>query len=225
MLRVFLPESNQLALFHRPQYTDKSLQIPQLLSGNYVTLGWVCVFVSCICVSSEREREGSPPWQGLEPHRPRPLCLAVNGAFFTKPTERQSWFTTNDHKWKEQPCLECAPSSSSLRSPLYGGLRVNVTQGIKVNKTPNISLDVFFFCILYVWSNVRPQWRDRRIFWPTDNTNTVVKQRGWFISSGPWNAPWRETKMVLLTGFPVNDISRRNLDDWMCVCAKATDEF
>lgn len=96
-------------------------------------------------VFASLRRESSPPWQGLEPLCPRPLCLVVNGAFFTKPTERQNWFTTNDHKWKEQPCLECAPSSTSLRSPLSGGLCLNVTQGIKVNKTLNISLDVDFF--------------------------------------------------------------------------------
>lgn len=58
------------------------------------------------------------------------------------PTKRQNWFTTSDHKWKEQPCLKYAPSSTSLSSPLSGGSWVNLTQGTavplqkkKVNKT------------------------------------------------------------------------------------------
>lgn len=201
---------------------DKPLQIPQRLSGYYMTLGWVCVFVSCIW---SLWREGSPPWQGPEPRLPPPLCPAVNGAFFSQPGERQKWFTTNDQKPKEQPCSKYAPSSTSLSRPLSRGPSANPTRPFLRKKRSTKLLTSPLFCILSIWSNARPQRRDREISWPSDNTNTVVKQRGWFISSGLWNAPRRETKMALLTDSPVNDILWHHLGHWMCVCAKATDEF
>lgn len=56
-----------------------------------------------------------------------------------------------------------------------------------------------FFGKVSFWSNVRPLWRDRKIYWPTDKTNTVIKQRGQFISFLLWNAPRREAKTALLT--------------------------
>lgn len=60
-------------------------------------------------------------------------------------------------------------------------------------------------------------WRERGLFWLTDNTDTVVKQGARFISPALWNAPRRKTKAVRLTGSPLNDISQHHLEAWMCV--------
>lgn len=62
-------------------------------------------------------RKCSSPWQGLEPHLPCLLCLAVNGPFFTH-AKRPIWFTLNDHKGTEQPCCKYVPPPSLWAAPL-----------------------------------------------------------------------------------------------------------
>ena len=181
-----------------------------------MTLGWVCVFVSCIW------RESSPPWKSLKTTSSTYTLPCRERSFLYPPRTETDQIYHQRSQMKRAACLKHSPSSTALSLSLWRDLCVNLTQVSvvpmqkipKVNKTP-------FFVYFSIRSNVRPH---REIFWPTDNTNTVVKQQGWFISSGLWNVPW-ETKMALLTDSTVNDILQHHLDVWMCVSANATDEF
>lgn len=145
-----------------------------------MTLGWVCVFVSCIW------RESSPPWQSLKTTSSTYILPRRERSFLYPPRQETDLIYHQRSQMKRAACLKYAPSSTALSSSLCGGLCVNLTQVtvVPLQKIPKVN-KTLFFVYFSIRSNVRPH---REIFWPTDNTNTVVKQQGWFISSGLWNA-------------------------------------
>lgn len=186
MLWVFLPAGPRLkprSAGRRSHYKFHSYcRKGATLSGNYATPGWARVFVSCIWKS------GSPPWQGLEPHLPPPLSPpAVNGAFFTDRSDLPPMITTE----KSSPVQSTRPLPPLLAASLSqmpvgeSDTRHDGSSAERSTKLLTSPWTSFSFCVYFLFGQTRPHWRDFEIFWPTDNTNRVVKQCGLFISSGP----------------------------------------
>lgn len=71
---------------------------------------------------------------------------------------------------------------------------------------------------------MRPRWRGRRIFWLTDSTNSCKAVRTVYFF---WalECSLKRDKDGCAHWLPVNGSLWGNLDDWMCVCVKATDDF
>lgn len=116
----------------------------------------------------------------------------------------------------EQPL--CPPRPAGESDTRHDGS--SAERSTKLLTSPWMS---FSFCVCFLFGQTRPHWRDFEIFWPTDNTNRVVKQRGWFISSGPEECTLKTDKDGRVTDSPVNDVLWHRLDDWMCRSMKTKD--
>lgn len=135
-----------------------------------MTLGWVCVFVSCIW------RESSPPWQSLKTTSSTYILPRRERSFLYPPRQETDLIYHQRSQMKRAACLKYAPSSTALSSSLCGGLCVNLTQVtvVPLQKIPKVN-KTLFFCILFYSVECETSPRDLLANWQHKHSRKAAR--------------------------------------------------